>query len=73
MASWRGFRWSQPTAEGARCVFWWRQWRARRQRHQLDQILRYNRDDCLATWAVAQWLSNAAASGSDNSSPASSD
>jgi len=73
VASWRGFRWSQPTAEGARCVLWWRQWRARRQRHQLDQILRYNRDDCLATWAVAQWLSNAAASGSDNSSPASSD
>ena len=73
VASWRGFRWSQPTAEGARCVLWWRQWRARRQRHQLDQILRYNRDDCLATWAVAQWLSNAAASGNDNSSPASSD
>ena len=73
VASWRGFHWSQPTAEGARCVLWWRQWRARRQRHQLDQILRYNRDDCLATWAVAQWLSNAAASGSDNSSPASSD
>ena len=66
VASWRGFRWSQPTAEGARCVLWWRQWRERHQRHQLDQILRYNRDDCLATWAVAQWLSNSAAAGKDS-------
>ena len=66
VASWRGFRWSQSTAEGARCVLWWRQWRARHQRHQLDQIFRYNRDDCLATWAVAQWLSNSAAAGRDS-------
>ena len=66
VASWRGFRWSQSTAEGARCVLWWRQWRARHQRHQLDQIFRYNRDDCLATWAVAQWLSNSAAAGKDS-------
>ena len=66
VASWRGFRWSQSTAEGARCVLWWRQWRARHKRHQLDQIFRYNRDDCLATWAVAQWLSNSAAAGKDS-------
>ena len=73
VASWRGFRWSQPAAEGARCVLWWRQWRAQRQRHLLQQIFRYNRDDCLATWAVAQWLSNTAAAGSDSCKPASSD
>ena len=70
VASWRGFHWSQPAAEGARCVLWWRQWRAQRQRHLLQEIFRYNRDDCLATWAVAQWLSNSAASGSESSSPA---
>ena len=70
VASWRGFRWSQPAAEGARCVLWWRQWQGQRQRHLLEQIFRYNHDDCLATWAVAQWLSNTAAEGSDNASPA---
>ena len=66
VASWRGFRWSQPAAEGARCVLWWRQWRARGNRHQLQRIFQYNRDDCLATWAVAQWLLNDAAAGNEN-------
>jgi len=66
VASWRGFRWSQPAAEGARCVLWWRQWRERGNRHQLQRIFQYNRDDCLATWAVAQWLLNDAAAGNEN-------
>ena len=66
VASWRGFRWSQPAAEGARCVLWWRQWSERGNRHQLQRIFQYNRDDCLATWAVAQWLLNDAAAGNEN-------
>jgi uncharacterized protein len=63
VAQWQGFRWSQSSAEGARCVLWWRQWRARGDRHNLQRIFRYNHDDCLATWAVAQWL---VAAGSDS-------
>ena len=27
-----------------------------RSRHSLRRIFTYNRDDCLATWAVARWL-----------------
>ena len=56
IAAWIGFRWRQPLAEGARCVLWWRQWRARRRRHDLQRILDYNADDCRATWVVARWL-----------------
>ncbi|MEB3331022.1 MAG: TM0106 family RecB-like putative nuclease [Synechococcaceae cyanobacterium] len=95
VAGWRGFRWSQSGADGARCLLWWRQWRrwraeasaagsagsaasaassattsaitpvapplsrclsARASGHQLRRILRYNRDDGLATWVVAHWL-----------------
>ncbi|MFM7228019.1 MAG: TM0106 family RecB-like putative nuclease [Cyanobacteriota bacterium] len=61
VAGWRGFRWSQSGVDGARCLLWWRQWRlgvrtAARSRHQLRRIFTYNRDDCLATWAVAAWL-----------------
>ena len=67
VAGWRGFRWSQPAAEGARCVLWWRRWRQRGDRRDLQRIFRYNHDDCLATWAVAQWLL-----GDDSSSPPSS-
>jgi uncharacterized protein len=82
VASWLGFEWSQPGADGARCLLWWRLWRqwhgpgstgmaprstpgAERGRRQLARIFRYNRDDGLATWAVAQWLlANSGASGS---------
>ncbi|MFY8148904.1 MAG: TM0106 family RecB-like putative nuclease [Prochlorococcaceae cyanobacterium] len=66
VAAWRGFRWSQSGVDGARCLLWWRQWRQWRQdrergRHchrQLQRIFRYNRDDNLATLAVARWLLN---------------
>ena len=61
MAAWRGFQWSQPGVDGARALLWWRQWQGtgperRGSTHALRWIFRYNRDDCLATWAVAQWL-----------------
>ena len=71
VANWLGFRWSQPGADGARCLLWWRLWRqwhrptapgqARKEalprgRQELERIFRYNRDDGLATWAVAYWL-----------------
>ena len=65
VASWLGFRWSQGGADGARCLLWWRQWRQDRNRpnvpprlagRPLERIFRYNRDDGLATWAVASWM-----------------
>ncbi|MEB3199289.1 MAG: TM0106 family RecB-like putative nuclease [Synechococcaceae cyanobacterium] len=64
VAGWLGFRWSQEGADGARCLLWWRQWRQERGRagrravgaQRLARIFRYNRDDSLATWAVAAWL-----------------
>ena len=67
VASWLGFRWSQSGVDGARCLLWWRQWRrdwAEPQgalnpvasRRALERIFTYNRDDNLATWAVARWL-----------------
>ncbi len=65
VASWLGFRWSQGGVDGARCLLWWRQWRQDRDRpgrpprlaaRPLERIFRYNRDDNLATWAVARWL-----------------
>jgi uncharacterized protein len=65
VASWLGFRWSQSGVDGARCLRWWRQWRQDRHRpgvprrqaaQPLERIFRYNRDDSLATWAVAHWL-----------------
>ncbi|MCP9916592.1 TM0106 family RecB-like putative nuclease [Cyanobium sp. ATX 6F1] len=62
VAGWLGFQWSQKGVDGARCLLWWRQWRSgtasapRGSHHLLRRIFRYNHDDGLATWRVAQWL-----------------
>ncbi|SBO43709.1 TM0106 family RecB-like putative nuclease [Cyanobium sp. NIES-981] len=56
VASWVGFRWSQPGVDGARCLLWWRQWRRDGGTRRLQRIFTYNRDDNLATWAVVRWL-----------------
>jgi uncharacterized protein len=56
VASWVGFRWSQPGVDGARCLLWWRQWRRDGGTLRLQRIFTYNRDDNLATWAVVRWL-----------------
>jgi len=56
VATWLGFRWRQPNAEGARAVLWWRHWRRHGHGHDLQRILEYNHDDCQATRVVAAWL-----------------
>ena len=61
MATWLGFSWSQSGVDGARALLWWRQWRGTGSRDRghvqaLRWIFTYNRDDGMATWAVAAWL-----------------
>ncbi len=61
VAHWTGFRWSHKGAEGAKALFWWRQWRnspqnSKRAKNTLQKLFKYNADDCLATWSVSQWL-----------------
>ena len=56
VATWLGFRWRYPNAEGARAVLWWRHWRRHGHRHDLRRILDYNYDDCQATRIVTAWL-----------------
>ena len=61
VAAWQGFRWSQEGVDGAHALLWWRQWQGGGQNRRgntnaLGWIFTYNRDDCRATWAVADWL-----------------
>ncbi len=60
VANWIDFKWEQKGATGARALLWSRQWKKAKKRIQKERILKrlfiYNRDDCLATWAVASWL-----------------
>ena len=61
VAIWLGFRWNQSGADGAKALFWWRQWENAYSKQlkissPLKKIFQYNRDDCIATWSVANWL-----------------
>ncbi|MGB3612145.1 MAG: TM0106 family RecB-like putative nuclease [Elainellaceae cyanobacterium] len=56
IARWVGFDWRDEGANGAQSIFWYDQWTTRGDRQFIDQILRYNEDDCRATWQVKEWL-----------------
>ena len=61
VANYIGFHWEQKGVDGSNALLWWRQWKySRRSRklpsNNLKQIFQYNKDDCLATWAIASWL-----------------
>jgi predicted RecB family nuclease len=56
LARWVGFDWRDADANGAQSIFWYDEWLATGDRSYLDRILRYNEDDCVATYRVKEWL-----------------
>lgn len=56
IARWAGFEWRDEGANGAQSIYWYDQWLETGDRTYLDTILRYNEDDCRATWVVKNWL-----------------
>lgn len=56
IAKWLGFNWRNPEANGAQSIYWYSQWMATGDRSHLEDILRYNEDDCRATYRVKDWL-----------------
>jgi len=56
IARWLGFNWRDADANGAQSIFWYAEWRRTGDRTYLDTILRYNEDDCRATYHVKEWL-----------------
>lgn len=56
IARWIGFDWRDQGANGAQSIYWYDQWLETGDRTFLDTILRYNEDDCRATWMVKDWL-----------------
>ena len=61
VASLIGFQWHKKNADGPTALLWWRQWRNSRSATKvysknLENIFNYNKDDCLATWAIANWM-----------------
>ncbi len=56
IARWLGFNWRDSDANGAQSICWYAQWMATGDRRYLDAILRYNEDDCRATYRIKDWL-----------------
>lgn len=58
LARWLGFQWRNFNADGAQSVIWYERWLATGERSFLELILRYNEDDCRATYIIKDWLYN---------------
>ncbi len=58
IARWLGFEWRDAKANGAQCVCWYEEWLKTGDRSLLEAIVRYNEDDCRATYVVKDWLTN---------------
>ncbi|MBD3884199.1 TM0106 family RecB-like putative nuclease [Phormidium tenue FACHB-886] len=56
IARWLGFDWRDADANGAQSICWYDQWLQTGDRSFLNAILRYNEDDCRATYRVKDWL-----------------
>jgi predicted RecB family nuclease len=56
LARWIGFDWRDPEITGAQCVCLYDRWLKKGERSLLNFILRYNEDDCRATYVLKNWL-----------------
>lgn len=58
IARWMGFQWRDREANGAQSICWYNDWLTTGDRTHLEAILRYNEDDCRATYHVKRWLTD---------------
>jgi len=58
LANWLGFEWRDREASGERTVCWYDRWLQEGDRALLDAIIRYNEDDCRATYCLKNWLAS---------------
>ena len=56
VANWIGFKWEQENVSGSKALYWWIQYKSTLNDIFLKKIIKYNRDDCLATLQIAKWL-----------------
>jgi predicted RecB family nuclease len=56
LGNWLGFQWHDQGIGGDQCVWWYDQWLKTGDRQYLDLIVRYNQDDCWATYHLKNWL-----------------
>jgi len=56
VSSWLGFEWMQKNVSGSKALYWWIQYQITENEIFLKKIIQYNKDDCLATLQIAEYL-----------------
>ncbi len=56
VSSWLGFEWGQKNVSGSKALYWWIQYQITENDIFLKKIIQYNKDDCLATLQIAEYL-----------------
>jgi predicted RecB family nuclease len=56
VSNWLGFEWEQKNVSGSKALFWWIQYQITENEIFLKKIIQYNKDDCLATLQIAEYL-----------------
>jgi len=56
VSNWLGFEWMQKNVSGSKALYWWVQHQITKNEIFLKKIIQYNKDDCLATLQVAEYL-----------------
>ena len=56
VSNWLGFEWAQKDVSGSKALYWWIQYQITENEVFLKKIIKYNKDDCLATLHIAKFL-----------------
>ncbi len=56
VSNWLGFEWMQKNVSGSKALYWWIQYQITENEVFLKKIIQYNKDDCLATLEIAEYL-----------------
>ncbi len=56
VSNWLGFEWMQKNVSGSKALYWWIQYQITENELFLKKIIQYNKDDCLATLKIAEYL-----------------
>ncbi len=56
VSTWLGFEWMQKNVSGSKALYWWIQYQITENEVFLKKIIQYNKDDCLATLQIAEYL-----------------
>jgi len=56
VSNWLGFEWMQKNVNGSKALYWWIQYQITDNEIFLKKIIQYNKDDCLATLQIAEYL-----------------